>query len=65
VPDKGAANAAVLALIAARLGLTKAAVSLAHGSTGRNKTVLLRGDPAMLAAKLREIIAAMPSSPKA
>jgi uncharacterized protein YggU (UPF0235/DUF167 family) len=64
-PDKGAANAAVLALIADRLGLAKAAVSLAHGATGRNKSVSLRGDPAELAARLQEIMAAMPSSPKA
>jgi uncharacterized protein YggU (UPF0235/DUF167 family) len=65
LPDKGAANAAVLALLAARLGLAKAAVSLAHGATGRNKTVLLHGDADEIAARLREIIAAMSCSPKA
>jgi uncharacterized protein YggU (UPF0235/DUF167 family) len=64
-PDKGAANAAVLALIADRLGLAKAAVGLGHGATGRNKTVSLRGDPAELAVRLQQIMAAMPSSPKA
>ena len=64
-PDKGAANAAVLALVADRLGLSKAAVSLAHGAAGRNKTLLLHGDPAMLAAILRDIMLAMPRSPKA
>ena len=64
-PDKGAANAAVLALVAGRLGLARAAVGLAHGATGRNKAVWLRGDPAALAVRLQEIMAAMPSSPKA
>ncbi|MHC5655363.1 DUF167 family protein [Stappia sp.] len=47
VPDKGAANAAVGALLAKRLGLAKSAVRLSSGSTARLKQFRLEaGDDA-------------------
>jgi uncharacterized protein YggU (UPF0235/DUF167 family) len=52
VPDKGKANAAVMALLAKALGLPKSAVTLVAGDTARLKTLRLSGDPAALAAAL-------------
>lgn len=49
VPDKGKANAAVLALLARALGLPKSALSLLSGETSRTKTVLVTCDAAALA----------------
>lgn len=52
-PADGAANAAVLAVIARALGLPKSALSLAAGASARVKQVEVRGlDPADLAARL-------------
>ena len=48
-PEKGAANAALEALLADRLGLPKRAVSVVAGSTSRLKTVRLTGDAAEIA----------------
>ena len=42
-PVEGAANAALLSLLAERLGLPKRAVTLLHGETARNKVVALEG----------------------
>ena len=56
VPDKGKANAAVIALIATALGVPKSAISLISGDTARLKTLHISGDAADLAsaaAKLR------------
>lgn len=53
VPDKGAANAALLALIAAWLGLPKSRVRLVAGGRSRLKTLALAGDPAELAQRLQ------------
>jgi uncharacterized protein len=39
VPDKGKANAAVIALLAKALGLPKSALTLVSGDTARLKTV--------------------------
>ena len=39
VPDKGRANAAVIALLAKALGLPKSALSLVSGDTSRFKTL--------------------------
>lgn len=44
VPDKGKANAAVIALLAKSLGLPKSALSLVAGETARLKTVSLPDD---------------------
>ncbi len=45
VPDKGKANAAVIALLAKALRLPKSAISLVSGDTARLKTVRIDGDP--------------------
>lgn len=43
VPDKGAANAAVLKLLAKSLGVPKSALALISGHTARVKTVRVTG----------------------
>lgn len=48
VPDKGKANAAVVALIAKALGVPKSAVSVVSGETARLKTLAVVGDGAAL-----------------
>lgn len=51
VPDKGKANAAVIALLAKPLGVAKSAISVSHGETARLKTLVVAGDgPALVAA---------------
>ena len=52
VPDKGKANAAVIALLAKALGVPKSAVTLVSGDTARLKTIAIEGDPAALAARI-------------
>ncbi len=42
-PVDGAANEALLALLARRLGLPKRQVSIVHGASGRQKTVEISG----------------------
>jgi uncharacterized protein YggU (UPF0235/DUF167 family) len=41
LPDKGAANAAVIETLARALEVSKSRISLVSGSTGRSKTVLV------------------------
>lgn len=59
VADKGAANAAVAAVLAAGLGLAKSDVRLVAGSTARLKTFLLAArddaDAQAIAARLADI----------
>jgi uncharacterized protein YggU (UPF0235/DUF167 family) len=55
VPDRGRANAAVLALLAEALGVAKGRVTLLAGATARLKTVAVAGDPAALAERLRAL----------
>jgi uncharacterized protein (TIGR00251 family) len=52
VPDKGRANAAVIALLAKRLRLPKSSMTLVSGETARMKTVLVAGSFEELASKL-------------
>ena len=52
VPDKGKANAAVIALLAKALGVPKSAIELAAGETARLKTLSIKGDSPNLAARL-------------
>lgn len=52
VPDKGKANAAVIALLGKALGVPKRAVSLVSGETARLKTVQIAGDPSVLVERL-------------
>ncbi len=49
VPEDGKANKAVIALLAKRLKLPKSAIDIASGETSRRKTLLIDGDPAVLA----------------
>lgn len=44
-PDKGAANAAVIALLARALGRPKSTLTLQSGQTGRAKVILVAGPP--------------------
>ncbi len=55
-PDKGKANAAVIALLARAIGQPKSALSLASGETGRRKTVHISGDPDGLAAEIDTLV---------
>lgn len=52
VPDKGKANAAVVALLAKALGIPKSDIALTSGETSRFKTLRQSGDPAALAAAI-------------
>ena len=55
VPDKGKANAAVIALLAKALGVPKSAIRVTSGETARLKTVRIEGDMAQLAEKLSNL----------
>lgn len=52
-PEKGAANEALIALIADAIGVPKRAVSIAAGATSRLKTVRVAGDPEKLVEAAR------------
>ena len=52
VPDKGKANAAVVALLASALGVPKTAIELVAGDTARIKTLEISGDPVLIAGRL-------------
>lgn len=54
-PDKGKANAAIVKLLAKRLGLPKSSLSVAAGETSRLKTVTIKGDAGAIAASLRKL----------
>jgi uncharacterized protein len=49
-PDKGKANAAVIAALARAFDVAKSRISVTHGDTDRRKIVHIEGDPARLAA---------------
>lgn len=53
-PEKGKANAAVVALLAESWRLPKSAFAIVKGETARNKTVSVAGEPAMVAARIEE-----------
>ena len=57
VPEKGKANAALIKLLASKLGLPKSSISLIAGETSRHKTLSIKGEPDELTetlnAKLR------------
>ena len=57
VPDKGRANAAVIALLGKALGVPKSAIAVTSGETARLKTVAIAGDGAALAARLEALTA--------
>jgi uncharacterized protein (TIGR00251 family) len=49
-PEQGKANRAVIDTVATSLGLSKSSLSIRAGETGRNKTVLIAGNPERLLA---------------
>ena len=51
-PVDGAANDALVRLLAKALGVPRSAVTIASGETSREKTVEIRGDVVELAARL-------------
>ncbi|QQS14676.1 MAG: DUF167 domain-containing protein [Rhodospirillales bacterium] len=51
-PEDGAANAAVVALLAREWDLPRSAFEIVLGATARRKVVMVAGDPAALAAIL-------------
>jgi uncharacterized protein (TIGR00251 family) len=53
---EGAANAAVVAALAAAFGLRRADVEIVSGARGRDKVVALRGDRAEMDARLAELM---------
>lgn len=58
VPEKGAANAALEALLAKALGVGKSLVSVEGGATARLKQVRVSGDAAELAERVRALLGA-------
>ncbi|MGO9135436.1 MAG: DUF167 family protein [Methylovirgula sp.] len=56
VPEDGAANAALLRLFAKALDVPARDVSLASGATARLKTVLIKGDAAVLAMRVAQCV---------
>lgn len=52
LPSDGAANAALVALLAKVMGVPRSAVTIAAGQTQRTKQVRIEGDPALLVARL-------------
>ena len=55
VPDKGKANAAVVALLAKALGTAKSRISVVGGDAARQKTVFVAGDPDTLVAAVAKL----------
>ena len=61
VPERGKANAALIAMLARALGVPKSAMVLVSGETSRSKTLRIAGDPVALATALDALIAAAPA----
>ncbi|MEJ0051292.1 MAG: DUF167 family protein [Methylovirgula sp.] len=57
VPEAGAANEALIRLLAKSLSIARSNVSLESGQTSRVKTIRVAGDSAALAAKLAALTA--------
>lgn len=55
-PDKGAANAALVRLLAKAADLPASSLEIASGATSRHKTVAIAGDPSALAARLQGLL---------
>ncbi len=60
-PESGAANDAVIALLAKELHLAKSALALVAGASDRRKIIKLAGDPQRLAREIREWIGKLES----
>jgi uncharacterized protein YggU (UPF0235/DUF167 family) len=61
LPEDGAANAALIALLAKGLKLPKSSLVLDSGGKGRVKTVIATGEAAVLAAALARLQTSIPS----
>jgi hypothetical protein len=55
-PVEGAANAALVRLVAKALSVPKSAVAITAGETARIKTLEIAGDPAILERALKALI---------
>lgn len=53
LPEAGAANDALIRLLAKTLSVPLSTISLASGATARLKVLMLKGDPLALEAKLK------------
>jgi len=62
-PLEGAANKALVKLIAKALGVPKSAVAIAAGETARIKTLEIAGDPAALERVLKTLLRAHRDQP--
>lgn len=60
VPEKGRANAAVIALLAKRLGLPKSSFSVIAGDTARTKRLAIVGAPDDVRTALDALSASFP-----
>ncbi|GJE17600.1 DUF167 family protein [Methylobacterium marchantiae] len=59
-PVERAANTALVAAIAAALGMRRSDIRIAAGETARQKILALEGDPVIFAARLEAWIAGAP-----
>jgi uncharacterized protein (TIGR00251 family) len=61
-PIEGRANEALIAFLAEFFGLSRSAVSIAHGQTGRSKLVTLKtGNTTDAQARIRAALSSSPS----
>jgi uncharacterized protein (TIGR00251 family) len=56
LPEDGAANAALVALIATTFGVARSAVAVVSGATSRVKQIRISGEPAALAARVQSVL---------
>lgn len=54
-PSEGEANAALIALLAKELSVSRSHVSLAAGASARLKRIIVQGDAEALAARLQKL----------
>jgi uncharacterized protein YggU (UPF0235/DUF167 family) len=54
-PEKGKANASLIALLADSLHVSKSAITIASGETARVKSIEIQGDAAQLRARLEAL----------
>lgn len=55
-PVDGEANKAVCSFLSSYFGVAKSSVSITKGHTGRNKQVIVQGEPAALMRKARLLL---------
>jgi uncharacterized protein YggU (UPF0235/DUF167 family) len=57
IADDGAANRAVIALMAKALGVPKGCIRIVAGASSRLKQIAVDGDPVKLAADVQQLVA--------